>query len=305
MCILKRRTALIAALVFASGLVAGGCGGPARTAASTPAASRTSTTPVRVTKALAALEKKYDARLGLYALDTGTGRTVTYHADERFAHCSTHKALSAGVLLMRTSDARLGRVVRYGRDDVLPYSPVTSAHVKHGLPLRDVIKAALRYSDNTAANLMLARLGGPVGLQRSMRRLGDATTHLNGTEPTLNTVPPGTTRDTSTPRALGTDLRRFLLGDALPPAHRRLMVSWMRGNTTGGEQIRAGVPKGWTVADKTGSGDYGVTNDIAVVWRPSGAPVVLALLSHRRVKDAEPDNALLAAATRAAIPGLT
>lgn len=305
MCILKRRTAPVAALVFASGLLVGGCGGPARTVASSPAASRTPTTPVRVTTALAALEKRYDARLGLYALDTGTGRTVAYHADERFAHCSTHKALSSGTLLKRRSDAQLARVVHYGQADVLPYSPITSKHVKDGLPLREVIKAALQYSDNTAANLMLARLGGPSGLQRAMRAMGDATTNLDRTEPTLNTVPPGTTRDTSTPRALGTDLRRFLLGDVLSAAHRHTMVTWMRGNTTGAEQIRAGVPEGWTVADKTGSGDYGVTNDIAVAWRPTGAPVVIAVLSHRTAKGDEADNALLADATRVTVGALS
>lgn len=300
-----RTLKLPAVLAAVSMLVsATGCG----TGEAAPATSRTAaaaSASASVTAALAKLEKRYDARLGVYALDTGTGRTVAYHADERFAHCSTHKALSSGVLLKRTSDARLARVVRYRHGDVLPYSPITSKHVKDGLPLRDVIKAALRYSDNTAANLMLARLGGPAGLQKAMRGLGDATTNINRTEPTLNTVPPGTTRDTSTPRALATDLRRFLLGGTLPAAHRKLMTTWMRGNTTGDEQIRAGVPKGWTVADKTGSGDYGVTNDIAVAWRPSGAPVVIALLSHRDAKDAEPDNALLAAATRAALPGLT
>jgi len=297
----KLPAAFAAALILVSPL-ATGCG----TETAAPAAtSRTAAAPASVTTALAGLEKRYDARLGVYALDTGTGRTVAYHADERFAHCSTHKALSSGVLLRRTTDAQLDKVVRYGQDDVLPYSPITSKHVKDGLPLRDVIKAALRYSDNTAANLMLARLGGPAGLQRDMRGLGDATTNLNRTEPTLNTVPPGTTRDTSTPRALGTDLRRFLLGRTLPAAHRELMTRWMRGNTTGDEQIRAGVPKGWTVADKTGSGDYGVTNDIGIAWRPSGAPVVIALLSHRQAKDAEPDNTLLADATRATLPGLT
>lgn len=300
----KSPTAL-AAVVVASALTAG-CGAATRPEMTAPeAASQSSAAPARVTQALAALEKKYDARLGVYALDTGTGRTVGYHADERFAHCSTHKALSAGTLLKRESDARLARVVHYSQDDVLPYSPITSQHVKDGLPLREVIKAALQYSDNTAANLMLARLGGPAGLQRAMRAMGDETTNLDRTEPTLNTVPPGTTRDTSTPRALGTDLRRFLLGHVLSAAHRRTMVTWMRGNTTGDAQIRAGVPKGWAVADKTGSGDYGVTNDIAVAWRPSGAPVVIALLSHRTAKDDEADNALLADATRATLPGLT
>lgn len=303
----KLRAALIAAPVLVSGLISG-CGQGAAGSAATseaPSASATATTPPQITTALAKLEKQHHRRLGVYLLDTGTGRTVTYHADERFGFCSTAKVFDAGVLLRRSSDTQLNQVVSYGRDDLQEHSPITEKHVDSGMSVRDLIKAALQYSDNTAANLLLERLGGPAGLQQAMRGLGDATSNIDRVEPALNDTPPGTTRDTSTPRTMGTDLRRFLLGTVLSADRRTLLATWMGGNTTGDDLIRAGVPSDWTVADKTGSGlTYGTQNDIAVAWRPHGAPVVIALMSRGFSKNAESDQALLAAATNVALAGL-
>lgn len=303
----KLRAALIAAPVLVSGLISG-CGqdtAGSAAASETPSASATATTPAQITTALAKLEKQHHRRLGVYLLDTGTGRTVTYHADERFGFCSTAKVFDAGVLLRRSSDTQLNQVVSYGRDDLQEHSPITEKHVDSGMSVRDLIKAALQYSDNTAANLLLERLGGPAGLQQAMRGLGDATSNIDRVEPALNDTPPGTTRDTSTPRTMGTDLRRFLLGTVLSADRRTLLATWMGGNTTGDDLIRAGVPSDWTVADKTGSGlTYGTQNDIAVAWRPHGAPVVIALMSRGFSKNAESDQALLAAATNVALAGL-
>jgi beta-lactamase class A len=237
-------------------------------------------------------------------LDTGTGRTVTYRADERFAYASTFKVLAAGTLLKRTTDDQLNRVVTYGASDLVHYSPITSRHVGTGMTLRDLIAAALQYSDNTAANLLLDQLGGPDGLQAELRGLGDTTTHVDRTEPALNEAAPGDIRDTSTPRALGTDLRRFVLGDVLPKNRRQLLMSWLLGNTTGGPYIRAGVPSGWKVGDKTGNGGYGTRNDIAIAWPTSGSPIVIALLSDRGSADASSDDALVADTTKAAVAAL-
>lgn len=310
---MKLTAALVAAPILVSGLVSG-CGqdatgsAAASRAESASAVSAPASAPATagITGALAALEKKHDRRLGLYMLNTGTGRTVAYHADERFGFCSTSKALQSGALLRRSTDAQLDQVIKYTKDDLQDYSPVTSKHVDTGMSLRDLMVAALQYSDNTAANLLLKQLGGPAGLQRVMRRLGDFTTNLNRTEPELNDVPPGTVQDTSTTRQMGTDLRRFLLGGLLRPDRRELLRTWMRGNTTGDNLIRAGVPAGWTVADKTGSGlTYGTQNDIAVAWPPKGAPVVIALMSRGDGKDDESDQALLAEATKAALPGVS
>ncbi|MGC5311482.1 class A beta-lactamase [Micromonospora zamorensis] len=243
------------------------------------------------------LEERFDARLGVYAIDTGTGRMVQYRADERFAYASTFKALAAAEILDETTDAKLDRVVRYSADDLVTYSPITEQHVATGMTLRAIADAAVRYSDNTAGNLMLRHLGGPQKFEKELREVGDKVTDPARYETELNEARPGDRRDTSTPRALAGSLRAYAVGDALDPADRDILNGWLRGNTTGGELIRAGVPDGWVVGDKTGSGGYGTRNDIAVIWPPDRAPIVLAVLSSRDEKDAEYDNALIAQAT--------
>lgn len=249
------------------------------------------------------LEERFDARLGVYAIDTGSGRTVGYRADERFAYASTFKALAAAEVLDETTDAELDRVVRYSADDLVTYSPVTEQHVATGMTLRAIADAAVRYSDNTAGNLMLRHLGGPQKFEKELREVGDKVTDPARYETALNEARPGDRRDTSTPRALAGTLRAYAVGDALGTADRDTLNGWLRGNTTGGELIRAGVPDGWVVGDKTGSGGYGTRNDIAVIWPPDRAPIVLAVLSSRDEKDASYDNALIAEATKAVLAG--
>jgi beta-lactamase class A len=271
----------------------------------TATTATTTTTATALTAAFNRLESQYKAQLGLYAVDTGTGRTVAFQADQRFAFCSTIKAFAAGGLLRRDSDTELGQTVTYSSSDLVDYSPVTSQHVHGGMTLSAVMTAAIEISDNTALNLMLDRLGGPAGLQNTLRSLGDSTTNVDRTEPTVNSALPGDARDTSTPRAMAGDLRTFVLGDALSPAHRALLTSWLKANTTGGPYIRAAVPAGWQVGDKTGNGDYGTRNDIAVLWPPHGARIVIAVLSHRGSQNASSDDGLIADATKLALRQLT
>ncbi|MEU5052592.1 class A beta-lactamase [Streptomyces sp. NPDC021096] len=266
-----------------------------------PAASSSAATPGAAEKSigeLKELERKFDARLGVYAVDTGTGREVAYNDGARFAHASTFKALAAGAVLKKYSLSGLDRRVTYSKDDLVDYSPVTEKHVETGMTLRELCDAAVRYSDNTAGNLLFDALGGPKGLDAVLEGMGDDVTQMERREPELNLWAPGETRDTSTPRALAKDLRAFVLGDALGKGERAQLEQWLRNNTTGGELIRAGVPKGWAVGDKTGAGQgYGTRNDIAVVWRPGAAPVVMAIMSNRTKKDAKYDNKLIAEAT--------
>ncbi|KOX14646.1 class A beta-lactamase [Micromonospora profundi] len=250
------------------------------------------------------LEERFDARLGVYAIDTGTGRTVQYRADERFAYASTFKALAAAEVLDETTDAELDRVVRYSADDLVTYSPITEQHVADGMTLRAIADAAVRYSDNTAGNLLLRQLGGPQKFEKELREIGDKVTDPERYETALNEAKPGDRRDTSTARALAGSLRAYAVGDALESADRDILNGWLRGNTTGDELIRAGVPDGWVVGDKTGSGGYGTRNDIAVIWPPDRAPIVLAVLSSRDEKDADYDNALIARATEVVIAAL-
>ncbi len=304
----------VASLTLA--LLVGGCTSPSQTDGANPpptgapAASTSSGTPrpptTEPSKSVSAtdfteLEDRYDARLGVFALDTGSGQTVQHRDDERFAYASTIKALAAAAVLEKTSSRELDQVLRYDQSDLVPYSPITEKHVDEGMTLRAVCDAALRYSDNTAGNLLFRELGGPAALDRQLEAIGDRTTRVVRNEPSLNEATPDDRRDTSTPAALGADLRRYVLGDVLTSADRRLLTHWLRRNTTGDSLVRAGVPDGWTVGDKSGAGGFGTRNDIAVVWPPDKAPIVLTVMSSRDTPDAEYDDALIADATRAAL----
>ncbi|MER0466435.1 class A beta-lactamase [Bacillus cabrialesii subsp. cabrialesii] len=250
------------------------------------------------------LEEEYDVKLGVFALDTGTNQTVTYHPDERFAYASTHKALAVGALLQQKSIEELNQRITYTRGDLVNYNPITEKHVDTGMTLKELADASLRYSDNTAGNLILKQLGGPAGFKKALEEMGDNITNPERFEPDLNEVNPGETHDTSTAKALATSLQAFTLGDALPTEKRELLIDWMKRNTTGDALIRAGVPKGWEVADKTGAGSYGTRNDIAIIWPPKGDPIVLAVLSSRDKKDADYNDKLIAEATKEVIKAL-
>jgi beta-lactamase class A len=285
--------------------VLAGCGGgePARQTerpTPTPQAERSA-----ADRAFRALERSSAARVGVYAIDTGSGREVAHRAGERFPVASTFKALAAGAMLRAHGLAGLAESVPIKRL-VDAYSPVTERRVGSRMTLEALCSAAVRHSDNTAANLLLDRLGGPAGLDRTLERVvGDDVTRLDRPEPDLNVWEPGDPRDTSTPRALARDLRAFALGEVLDPPERARLVRWLRTNTTGAGLIRAAAPKGAVVGDKTGTGaTYGARNDIAVVWPRGGAPIVIAVLTNRRAVDAEPDDELLARAASAAFAAL-
>ncbi|MER6999330.1 class A beta-lactamase [Streptomyces sp. NPDC000410] len=243
------------------------------------------------------LERKFDARLGVYAVDTGTGREVAYNDGERFAYASTFKALAAGAVLRKYSLSGMDRVITYSRDDLVAHSPVTEQHVGTGMSLGALCDAAVRLGDNTAGNLLFDQLGGPRGLDAALEELGDDVTRMERRETQLNEWSPGSTRDTSTPRALATDLRAYVLGDVLGEGERAQLTKWLRSSTTGTELIKAGMPKDSVVGDRTGAGStYGIRNDIAVVWPRDGAPVVVAIMSNGTKEDAEHNNRLVAEA---------
>lgn len=255
----------------------------------------------KMTADFAKLEEEYDARLGVFALDTGTNQTVEYRSDERFAYASTHKALAVGVLLQQKSIEDLNERITYTSEDLVNYNPITEKHIDTGMTLKELSDASLRYSDNTADNLIFEQIGGPAGLKKSLREIGDQITNPVRIEPALNEVEPGETHDTSTPKALATSLQAFTIGDILPLEKRTLLIDWLKRNTTGDALIRAGVPEGWEVGDKTGSASYGTRNDIAIIWPPSGDPIVLAILSSRGIKDAAHNDKLIAEATEEVI----
>lgn len=253
-----------------------------------------------------ALERKFGARLGVYAIDTGSGREVSHNGDKRFSYNSTFKALAAGAVLRKHSDSEMDRVVTYSKDDLIEHSPVTEKNVDKGMTLDELCDAAVRYSDNAATNLLFDALGGPKALDATLAELGDDATRMERREQALSGWVPGEKRDTSTPRAMAENLRTFALGDALNKADRKRLTTWMRTNTTGDTLIKAGVPKSWKVGDKSGQGQYyGARGDIAVVWPPDSDPIVMAVLSHRKEKDDEPKDELIAEAASVAVDGLT
>ncbi|MDQ0270389.1 class A beta-lactamase [Cytobacillus purgationiresistens] len=253
---------------------------------------------------LSRLEEKFDARLGVFAVDTGTNQSVAYRSDERFPFASTHKALAVGALLQQKSIEELNERITYNRDDLVDYSPITEKHIDTGMTLKELCDASIRYSDNTAGNLILKELGGPSGFKKSLREIGDKVINPERFEPELNDVKPGEIQDTSTPKALAASLQAFVIEDILPEEKRVILTDWLKRNTTGDHLIRAGVPKGWEVGDKTGSASYGTRNDIAIIWPPNGEPIVLAILSSRDIKDADTNDKLIAEATKEVIDAL-
>lgn len=230
-------------------------------------------------RSFADIERRVAGRLGVMAFDVATGRRLGYRANERFPMCSTFKWLLVAHVLSRVDlgEERLERRVPYGPSDVLEYAPVTREHVGEGaLSVSALCAAAVEHSDNTAANLLLASVGGPSGLTAYLRRIGDSVTRLDRIEPELNSATPGDPRDTTSPGAMSEDLRRVLLGRALSDASRELLVDWLVGNTTGAAKLRAGLPGHWRVGDKTGMGAHGSTNDVAIVWPAAESPLLVA-----------------------------
>ncbi|TDC66952.1 class A beta-lactamase [Actinomadura sp. GC306] len=261
-----------------------------------------------VTEQISRLEKARDMRIGAYALDTGTGRAVGHRADEAFPFASTFKAMACGAVLRkaRNSDpGLLDRVIRYKESDLSAHSPVTEKHVKTGMTVADLCHATITQSDNTAGNLVLKQIGGPAGLTRFLRSLGDQVTRSDRWEPDLNDWRPGQKLDTTAPRPWAGDLRALTVGDALVPADRKQLIGWLKATVTGDARIRAGLPHGWRAGNKTGTaGAYGSANDIAIAWPPSGAPVIIAILTTKRTPDAEPDEQAIARTTTILIRAL-
>jgi len=246
----------------------------------------------------AALEAESGGRLGVAVLDTGSGGFAGHRADERFPMCSTFKLLAAAALLKRVDDGKekLDRRVIFAASELVPYSPVTKDHAgSDGMTVEELCVAAMTVSDNTAGNLVLASLGGPQALNDYVRSLGDTVTRLDRIEPELNEALPDDPRDTTTPAVMLNNIRALVLGDALSERSRQQLIAWLASNKTGGARLRAGLPAGWRVGDKTGSGERGTTNDVGVAWRPQSAPVLMAVYLTGTTTSAEARNRTIAA----------
>ena len=256
----------------------------------------------RLEQELAAIDAQSGGRLGVAVLDTDNGLNAGLHADERFPMCSTFKCLAAAAVLQRVDrgQSRLEQQITFAAKDVVANSPVTKDHVETGMTLADICAAALTQSDNTAGNLLLREIGGPAGLTSFARSLGDALTRLDRWEVELNEALPGDPRDTTAPAAMLKNLQRLILGDELSQTSRRRLTDWMLANKTGDTRLRAGLPPDWRVADKTGAGERGTTNDIGVFWPPGRKPVLVAAYLTGSQASVEQRNATIAKVARAA-----
>lgn len=240
------------------------------------------------------VERRSDGRLGIAALDTQTGRRLSHRAKERFALCSTLKFLLSAAVFARI-DAELenpNRIIPFGQRDIVITSPITSQHIG-GMSVLALLQAALQASDNTAANLLLASLGGPEAWTAFARTIGDRMSRLDRYEPDLNFVGSGDLRDTTTPAAMLNDLQSILLGHVLTDASRQKLEDWMVSETTGLKRLRAGIPKDWRVADRTGT-SYTVRNDIALLRPPGQGPILVSVYTDGVTLPDEKSDALIA-----------
>ena len=270
-------------------------------AASTPAATND------FANRILSIEERTGARIGVAALDTGSGKRLDHRSEDRFPMCSTFKFLAAAAVFKRVDDGqeKLDRFISYGAKDILEYAPVTKAHLKDGgMTLGALCAAAIEQSDNTAGNLLLDAIGGPAGLTNFVRSIGDERTRLDRKEPELNSAVPGDERDTTSSAAMCANMQRLLLGNVLSESSRHQLEDWLQHNETGTLMIRAGVPKTWTVGDKTGRGANGATNDIAVVRPPGRAPIVIAIYSIGSKAAADDRAAAIAESARVVVNSL-
>ncbi|HEX8807106.1 MAG TPA: class A beta-lactamase [Candidatus Aquilonibacter sp.] len=255
--------------------------------------------------ALETLERSTGGRLGVFAVETGSGATITHRSDERFAMCGTFTFLLCAAVLARVDrgSEHLDRRVSYTKADLLPNSPFTSALIRQQdfAGVKDLLDAAMDRSDNCAANLLLASIGGPAAVTNYARSIGDTVTRLDRIELALNAAIPDDLRDTTSPAAMAGNLRKLvLMSSPLSDYSHGLLMQLLQSGHLGASRLRAGLPKRWIVGDKTGTGgannswgDSNTANDIAVAWRPRGAPIVIAAyLTECRLPAAQREAAL-------------
>jgi beta-lactamase class A len=277
---LSRRQALLGGLTLAA----------AAASAPSPALAEPAEPLAGIDERIGALERRHDAYVGLFAVDLEGGRSISHRGLEAFAMCSTFKGYaSARVLQMvENGELTLDHKVFVDPAEIVANSPRTQPRAGSDITPDELCQAALQVSDNTAGNLLLKTIGGPSAITAFARRIGDPSSRLDRWETALNAAVPGDPRDTSTPEALGGGYRALLTGDVLTPPKRQQLEDWTRANET--SSLRAGLPPGWTTADKTGSGDYGSTNDVGVAYGPAGQRVLLAVMTRSQVNDPKAQN---------------
>ncbi len=253
-------------------------------------------------KKLASLELSSAGRIGISAFNTSNSKHIIFRSEERFPFCSTFKAILAAAVLKKSQvDSQwLNKNILFNQRIVesAGYAPITRAHFQNGMTVAELCVATIQHSDNAAANILLQELGGLEELNNFTRSIGDNSFRLDRWEPDLNSAIPGDSRDTTTPAAMERTLRSIVLGDVLDVSKRELIQNWLKGNKTGASRIRSGVEKGVIVGDKTGTGEFGTTNDVGVIWQANGDPITVVIFFTQKTKGASPREDIIAEATR-------
>ncbi|WP_078709894.1 class A beta-lactamase [Consotaella salsifontis] len=259
-----------------------------------------------IATAVAEVERTLDARVGVAVLDTGTGHHWSHRGAERFPMASTSKAFACATLLKEVDAGRksLDETVAVEKDDILSYAPVTKDKVGEKMSLGALCEAATGQSDNTAINLALEAIGGPAKVTAFIREIGDTETRLDRTEPELNEGTPGDPRDTTTPEAAVASLKALVLGDALSEKSRAQLETWLENDKVAGPLLRASIPTGWRIADRSGAGGHGTRGIVATIWPPKRSPVVVAVYLTETDADMDKRNAAIAAIGSALVKSL-
>lgn len=247
------------------------------------------------------IERDVKGRLGVVVRDTGSGIQIGHRSLERFPMCSTFKLLAAALVLRRVDEGKekLDRRITVRQSDIITYSPVTEKRIGRDMTIAELCEAVMTLSDNAAGNLLLASFGGPPAITAFARTLGDGVTRLDRNEPALNEAIPNDPRDTTTPTAMARNIRRLVLGSALKPDSKDQLTRWLLANKTGDTRLRAQLPAGWRVGDKTGSGERGSTNDVGVLWSPQDAPIIVTAYLTETSASPEARNVAIAAVGQA------
>ena len=287
-----RRTLLIGA----GALALGAC-----TRATEPAAVE----PVVLDLDLSALEARHGGRLGVSVATDG--KQAAWRGDERFVYCSTFKMYLAAATLLRVQagQERLDRAIPVTQADMISHAPVTEPAVGSTLTIEQLMKGAVEVSDNPAANILIREMGGLDALRAFYRGIGDETTRVDRLEPELNRADGD--KDTIRPGQSARNIQRLILSEASPleSAFKRLLLGWMVASPTGQARLKAGVPLGWTVAHKTGTGGDGPVNDIGVLYPTDGEPIAIAVYFHATKESTDAQReAAVADATRQALKAL-
>ncbi|MCF6775917.1 class A beta-lactamase [Thiotrichales bacterium 19X7-9] len=257
-------------------------------------------------KKMQQIESQYGGRVGIAVIDTSDNSNLNYHANDRFAYCSTFKFLVVGAILNQSNNnpKLLTEQIHYSTNDLVnAYSPYTIANLKQGKPSMSVkaLSQAAMYSDTTATNLLIKKLGGNDKIIQFAHSIGNIPFRLDRWEPNINTAIPGDNRDTSTPYAMAYSMQQIALGNVLNQMQKNYFQQWLKSNNTGDYRIRAAVPNNWVTGDKTGTGDYGTTNDVAVLWPPHYKPIIISIYYTQDKKDAKPNNKVIELSAKAAV----